>query len=183
MSIWCWGSPACYCQSIVAGSFIYTDLRSEFNTHLAPQALFRVHRGATATVTSFSLSKHTGGGGAAHTFSGKSVLLFMWEVGLPPVQWSFPPTATFTSFPALGCWAGAATFAFSSGLFIYSSVCDFPSPTLLHSGHPALFAMCLFWLLFIQFGFFLLFPWVGVGLSRGLCWSGPGLSVGVPHAA
>jgi hypothetical protein len=24
---------------------------------------------------------------------------------------------------------------------------------------------------------------VGVGLSRGLCWSGPGLSVGVLHVA
>jgi hypothetical protein len=38
-------------------------------------------------------------------------------------------------------------------------------------------------LLFIQFGFFLFFPWVGVSLSRGLHLSGPGLFVGVPHAA
>jgi hypothetical protein len=29
----------------------------------------------------------------------------------------------------------------------------------------------------------LFFPWVGVGLSKGLCWSGPGLSVGVPCTA
>jgi hypothetical protein len=29
-------------------------------------------------------------------------------------------------------------------LFIYSSVRDFPSPHLRHSGRPALFAMCLF---------------------------------------
>jgi uncharacterized membrane protein YqaE (UPF0057 family) len=36
----------------------------------------------------------------------------------------------------------------------------------------------LFFLLLITQ--FLFFPWVGVGLSRGLCWSGPGLSVGVP---
>jgi hypothetical protein len=50
-------------------------------------------------------------------------------------------------------------------LLIYSSVRDCPSP-LQCSGHPALFATCLF-LLFIQFFFFLFFPWVGVGLSRG----------------
>jgi hypothetical protein len=31
--------------------------------------------------------------------------------------------------------------------------------------------------------FFFFFPWVGVGLSRGLCWSGPRLSVGVLCAA
>jgi hypothetical protein len=37
-------------------------------------------------------------------------------------------------------------------------------------------------LLLIQFGFFLFFPCMGVILSRGLCWSGPGLFVGVPHA-
>jgi hypothetical protein len=34
------GSPAHCCQPAVAGGFIYADLRSEFNTHLAPQALF-----------------------------------------------------------------------------------------------------------------------------------------------
>jgi hypothetical protein len=28
------------CQPAVAGGFIYADLRSELNTHLAPQALF-----------------------------------------------------------------------------------------------------------------------------------------------
>jgi hypothetical protein len=49
------------------------------------------------------------------------------------------------------------------------------------------------WLVYLQFlqccycllfrGFFLFFPWVGVSLSRGLCWSGPGLSVGVLHTA
>jgi hypothetical protein len=29
-------------------------------------------------------------------------------VGLPPLLWSFPPTATFTSFPASDCWVCAA---------------------------------------------------------------------------
>jgi hypothetical protein len=40
MSIWGCSSPACCCQPAVAGGFIYADLRSELNTHLAPQALF-----------------------------------------------------------------------------------------------------------------------------------------------
>jgi hypothetical protein len=34
------GSPAHCCQPAVAGGIIYADLRSELNTHLAPQALF-----------------------------------------------------------------------------------------------------------------------------------------------
>jgi hypothetical protein len=34
------GLPACCCQPAVAGGVIYPDLRSELNTHLAPQALF-----------------------------------------------------------------------------------------------------------------------------------------------
>jgi hypothetical protein len=29
-------------------------------------------------------------------------------VGLPPLLWSFPPTSTFTSFPAPDCWVCAA---------------------------------------------------------------------------
>jgi hypothetical protein len=86
----------------------------------------------------------------------------------PPLQWSFPHTPTFTSFPAPGCWACATAPAFSSRL-----VClQFREPLspLQHSGRPTLFATCLLLLLFIiQFGFFLFFPWVGVSLSRGLC--------------
>jgi hypothetical protein len=33
-------SPAHCCQPAVFGGFIYADLRSELNTHLAPQAMF-----------------------------------------------------------------------------------------------------------------------------------------------
>jgi hypothetical protein len=68
----------------------------------------------TATATSFPLSKHTGGGDTALAFSGWHVYSqFTWEVGLPPFPWSFPPTATFTNFPAPGCWACATAPAFS----------------------------------------------------------------------
>jgi hypothetical protein len=46
--------------------------------------------GVTATVTSFPLSKHTGGGEATPAFSGWHVyLLFTWEVGLPPSPVAF----------------------------------------------------------------------------------------------
>jgi hypothetical protein len=51
--------------------------------------------------------------------------------------------------------------------------------TLQRSGRPTLFATCLFCCYCLLFSFFLFFPLVWVGLSRGLCWSGPGLSVGV----
>jgi hypothetical protein len=34
------GLPACCCQPAVAGGLIYSDLRGELSTHLAPQALF-----------------------------------------------------------------------------------------------------------------------------------------------
>jgi hypothetical protein len=53
-------------------------------------------------------------------------------------------------------------------------------PPLQRSGlktHLLCYVSFLLLLLIIQFFFF--FPWVRVGLSRGLCWSGPVLSVEV----
>jgi hypothetical protein len=53
--------------------------------------LLRVLLRTTSTLTSFPLSKHTGGGGAMPTFCGWSVYLqFTWEVGLPlsPLEFS-----------------------------------------------------------------------------------------------
>jgi hypothetical protein len=56
----------------------------------------------------------------------------------------------------------------------------FPSPNLQCSVHPTpFFCMSLLFLLLISQ--FLFFPRVEVSLSRGLCCSGPGLSVGVPR--
>jgi hypothetical protein len=107
--------------------------------------LLRVLLGATATVTSFRLSKHTGGGDAALAFSGLCVYLQLtWEVTLPRLLWSFPPTTTFTSFPAPGYRAGAATPAFTSRLVYLQFLKDSPPP-LQCSGRPALFATCLFY--------------------------------------
>jgi hypothetical protein len=81
----------------------------------------------------------------------------------PPLLCSFPPNTTFTSFPAPGCWACAAAPPFSSQL-----VRDFPSPPLWRSGaSPSL--LHVFFVIAYYSVFFLFFPWVGVGLSRGLC--------------
>jgi hypothetical protein len=48
-----------------------------------------------------------------------------------PLLWSFPPTATFTSFTALGFGACATAPAFSGPACLFT-VCEvFPSPPLL----------------------------------------------------
>jgi hypothetical protein len=53
-----------------------------------------------------------------------------------------------------------------------------PSSLGLKTPHP-LFYMSFLLLLLIILLFF--FSWVGVSLSRGLCWSGPGLSEGTMY--
>jgi hypothetical protein len=74
----------------------------------------------------------------------------------PPLLWSFPPTTTFRSFPAPDCWVCAAAPTFSSRLVVK----DFPPP-LWCSGHPALFATCLFCSYCLLFSFFFLFSLSG----------------------
>jgi hypothetical protein len=56
----------------------------------------------------------------------------------------------------------------------------FTQSSALSAPHPLSHVSLLLLLLVTQF---LFFPWVEVGLSRGLYCSGPGLSVGVPHTA
>jgi hypothetical protein len=110
----------------------------------------------TTTATSFPLSKHTGGGDTAplsqacvfiYSSCGKWVFL--------PLLWSFPPTATFTSFPTLGCWRVPLLLPSPDGLFIYSSMRDFPSlPSLaLRAPCPLCYVPFLLLLLIIQFFF------------------------------
>jgi hypothetical protein len=59
----------------------------------------------------------------------------MWEVGLHPLLWSFPPTTNFTSFPAPGYWTYATTPAFSSQL-VYLQFHEFLFGT--HGALPSL---------------------------------------------
>jgi hypothetical protein len=101
----------------------------------------------------------------------------------PPLLWRFPPSATLTSFPAPGCWSCAPTPTRASPachacLFTVLGRIPFPQSLVLSAPHLLSRVSLLFLLLISQF---LFFPLVEVGLSRGLCCSGPGLSVGVPR--
>jgi hypothetical protein len=115
---------------------------------------------------------------------GRVYLRFTWGSAPPPLQWSFPHDSHCYKLSLLqACWVGVSTGAFSS-LFIYSSHEGVPFPTLRSSGHPVLFATCLFFFFFscsfiIQFGFFyFLFLWTGSVCPGGYA----DLSQGVLHA-
>jgi hypothetical protein len=127
-------------------------------------------------------------GGAAAPAGHHVYLQFMWEVGLPssPVEFSFLhhshklPCSLFlgahpTPAPA------RASLACPACLFtVYLQSWEgFPSPqsSALSVPHPLSSVSLLLLLLITQL---LFFPWVEVSLSRGLCCSGPGLSMGVP---
>jgi hypothetical protein len=144
-------------------------LRDELNTHLALQALF-TYSSPGCNCYCYKLFPFQAHWGRWHctSFLGWFVYLqFMWEVGLPPSPVVvFLPPPLLQAFPLLVAGRVPLLLPSPAGLFIHSSVGDCPT----------LFAMCLFCCCLL-FSFF--FPWVGVGLSRGLCWSGPGLSVGV----
>jgi hypothetical protein len=62
------------------------------------------------------------------------------------------------------------------GFFIYSSVRDSLPPPLWHSGHPALFAMCLFCCYYLLFSFSFFPEWGSVcpggyaDLAQGCLW-------------
>jgi hypothetical protein len=163
--------PARCCQPAVAGGVIYADLWGELSTHLAPQALFTQSSPVRdATATSFPLSKHTGGGDTAPTFSGLRVCLqFTWEVGLPPSPVEF---FSLCHSHKLSCsWLlGASPAPALSGeaRLVYLQFCEgFPSSSsVLRVPHPLCYVSLLFLLVITEF---LFFPWVGVGLSRGLC--------------
>jgi hypothetical protein len=128
--------------------------------------LHRVLLGATATATSFPLSKHTGGGDAAPTFSGLRVYLQLtWEVTLPPLLWSFPPTATFTSLLLI---AGNVPVLLPSpaSLFIYSSGRDSPPPHFGAQGTPPSLLRAFF-VLMVYYSVFFLFSLGGGSVCPG----------------
>jgi hypothetical protein len=115
--------------------------------------LLRVLLGVTTTATSFPLSKHTGGGGTAPTFSGLRVYLqFTWEVSLPPSPVAFSSHRHFYKHSRSWLLGSAAAPAFSSWLFVR----DFPSPpSVLRAPHPLCYVTFLMLLLIIQvFPFF-----------------------------
>jgi hypothetical protein len=166
---------------------IYADLWGELSTHLALQALFTQSSAVHEPLLQAFPFPSTLGEVILHQLSQACVFIYSscgrWV--FPPLLWGFPPSTTLKSFPAPGCWehtpAPAGASPARPSLFIYSSEKDSSPPALeLRANHPLCYVSLLFLLLITLF---LFFPCVGVGLSRGLCWSGPGLSVEVPCTA
>jgi hypothetical protein len=95
---------------------MYAGLWGELSTHLALQALFTqsslVHK---PLLQAFPFPS-TLGDVTLHQLSQVGMFIYSscekWA--FPHLLWSFPPTTTFTSFPALGFWACATAPAFST---------------------------------------------------------------------
>jgi hypothetical protein len=140
-----YGLPAhCY-QPAVAGGVIYADLRDELNTHLALQALFTQSSVLEPLLQAFPFPS-TLGEVTLHLLSQACVLVYSscgkWV--FPPLLWSFPPIATFTSFSSPFYWVvllllPAAVFVYSSrGRWVFPPhLWSFPPSTTLTS-YPAL---------------------------------------------
>jgi hypothetical protein len=183
MAICSCGLPARCCQPAVAGGFIYADLWGELSTHLAPQALFTQSSPVPEPLLQTFPFPSTLREVTLHPFSQACVFIYSscgkWV--FPSLLWSFLPSATLTSSPAPGCQVHTATPAGASParlacLFTVQGGISLPT-SVLRVPHPLCYMSLLLLLLITQF---LFFPQVGVGLSRGLCSSGPGLSVGIP---
>jgi hypothetical protein len=153
--------PAHCCQPAVAGGVIYADLWGELNTHLAPQALFTRSSPVCEPLLQAFPFPSTLEEVTLHPLSQACVFVYSshgkWI--LPHLPWSFPPSATLTSFPAPGCWAHAPAPTGASlarpSLFIYSSGRDSPPPSsALRAPHPLCYVSLLFLLLITQFLFF-----------------------------
>jgi hypothetical protein len=87
------GLPVRCCWPAVAGGVIYADLTWPHRLYLFIVLL------CVSLYHSFPLSKHTGGGDTAPTFSDLHVYLqFMWEVGLPPSPVEFSSHCHFYKF-------------------------------------------------------------------------------------
>jgi hypothetical protein len=171
------GLPAHCCQPALAGGFIYADVRSELNTHLALQALFTQSFPVPDPLLQAFPFPSTLGEVTLHPLSQAGMFIYSsrekWA--FPPLPLSFPPSTTFTSFPTPGCWACATDPVFSHSACLFTALwgISLPPSSALRVPHPLCYvSFLLLLLLIIQFFFF---PWVGVGLSRGLGWSGPGL--------
>jgi hypothetical protein len=152
--------PARCCQP--AGGVIYSDLWGELNTYLALQAFLTqsspVHKPLLQAFHFPSILGEV----TLHLLSLTCVFVYTshgrWV--FPTLLWSFPPSTTLTSFPAPGYWVCATRLIYSPGK-------DSLAPSLaLSTPHPLSRVSLLFLLLITQF---LFFPWLEVGLSRGLC--------------
>jgi hypothetical protein len=179
------GLPARCSQPAVAGGIFYADLWGELSTHLAPQALFTQSSPVCEPLLQAFPFPSTLGKVTLHSLSQACVFIYSscgkWV--FPRFLCSFPPTATLTSFPIPGCWActpapARASPARPACLFTVPGRIPFPQSSALRVPYTLSHVSLLFLLLISQF---LFFSWVEVSLSKGLCCTGPGLSVGVPR--
>jgi hypothetical protein len=153
---------ACFCWRS------YADPRRELSTHLAPQALFIQSSPVPEPLLQAFPFPSTLGEVTLHQLSQAGVFIYssLGKWAFSPLLWSFPPTATFTSFPTPVAGHVPPLLPSPAGLFIYSSVRDSPPPSSVLRVPCPLCYVFLLLLLIVQFFFF---PWVGVSLSRGLC--------------
>jgi hypothetical protein len=129
--------PACCCQPAVAGGVIYADLWGELSTHLAPQALFAQSSPVREPLLQAFPFPSTLGKVTLHPHCQACVFIYnscgRWVI--PPLLWSFPPTATFTGFPAPDYWA--VLLLLPAAMFVYSSHGKWVFPPLLWSFPPS----------------------------------------------
>jgi hypothetical protein len=133
-----------------------------------------------ATATNFLLSKHTVGGDTAPIFSGLRVYLQLtWEVGLPPSPVEFS-SLCHSHRLSCSCLLGACPLPLEPlwpGLAcLFTAPGGISPPPLQRSGHPTLFAMCLYssYCLLLSFSFFpglgLVCPGGSADLAQGCLW-------------
>jgi hypothetical protein len=88
----------------------------------------------------------------------------------PSLLWSFPPSATLTSFPTPCCWVHAPTPAGASparpGLLIYSSGRDSPPPFSTRGAPPSL--LCVLIVLIAYYSVSLFSPGGGQSVQEAM---------------
>jgi hypothetical protein len=153
--------PAHCCQSAVAGCVIYAYLRGELSTQLALQALFTQSCTVREPLLQAFPFPSTLGEVTLHPLSQACVFVYIshgkWV--FPPLLWSFPPSATLTSFLAPGCWVRAPTPARTipahlACLFTVLGRIPFPQSLVLSAPHPLSHVSLLLLFLITQFLFF-----------------------------
>jgi hypothetical protein len=131
------GLLPCCCQSVVGGGVIYADSRSELNTHLALQALFTQSSPVCKPLLQAFPFPSSLGKVTLHSLYQACVLVCSSSVKwvFPPLLWSFPSTATCTSFSTPDYWA--VLLFLPATVFVYSSRGRWVFPLLLSSFPPS----------------------------------------------
>jgi hypothetical protein len=88
----------------------------------------------------------------------------------------FLPPPLLKAFLPLVAWCVPPLLPSPAGLLWGIS----PPPCFSAQGSPPSL-LCVFFVFIAYYSVFFFFPWMRIGFSRGLCWSCPGLSMGVPR--